>query len=733
VSNSQLAVLPSAQPVVLTDDWSDERIEFVRRNYCGNAPDAIVDAFVRIARRRGLSPEERQIYLVPRKSGGQVNWVIQTGIDGYRLIAERTGAYAGSDDPVFEESGLTTNGNKPYPSKATVTVWKLVQGIRCPFTMTVHWEEYNAGVNQWLTMPHTMLAKCFSDDTEVLTDRGFQRFSDVTGHILHVTDTGLAPTNAVPFVQAWHGNMVTLDSDDLNFSVTPNHDMVTTEGKIEAGALFARARTRPNSWIPRCVSGTIPDSAMSDQGVRIAAAYLADGTDQRSDRFAVEVSRERKVEQLREIGGFISETERKTAGAIGRSAIRTITTRLDKRRFIYDHDEIGYLCERGKRIRLDHLLTLSRRQARLFVDTLLSFDGHTNKRTGVRRFYTSRIDHIEAFEVACVQAGYAVSPRSERMTDISSKPNYSVTVSGRSEIPVVRWGRDYHSLSTGNARRRTGLVVSQNESGKVWCVTVPSGVIVVRRHGFSMLCGNCGESVALRKAFPADLNNIYTAEEMDQAGAALDGDTVTVRDVTERRQNAPAPKALPAQGQETAKRSAPPQTSTAPSKPATPMQRLHGHANGRKLTHDDVHALALLWHGKRSTTELTPAEIAGMIAAFDPASGQNLDDETLATEVVNAYAAVDALKAAVPVPGSPEDLSTINAIVATPSTANDPEAERRERAEEEKNTWTIMWRFARENGLKTTQDIERFLGHAIKEMQPQLVHAELKSRIEQGV
>src|SRR4030095_10667758 len=66
-----------------------------------------------------------------------------------------------------------------------------------------------------------------------------------------------------------------------------------------------------------------------------------------------------------------------------------------------------------------------------------------------------------------------------------------------------------------------GLVVEDNPSGLVWCVTVPSGKIVVRRNGFSMVCGNCAEALALRKAFPEELSGLYANEEMGQADAPI--------------------------------------------------------------------------------------------------------------------------------------------------------------------------------------------------------------------
>lgn len=154
--SSGLAVIRPGTVAIPADEWNERRIAFIRQNYCGNAPDPEASAFIDVCKRRGLAPEEKQIYLIPRKG----KWVPQTSIDGYRLIAERSGVYAGSDDAIFEESGGKLPNGRRYPDKATVTVWKIVAGIRCPYTSSAYWDEFNGGENLWLTLPHVMLAKC---------------------------------------------------------------------------------------------------------------------------------------------------------------------------------------------------------------------------------------------------------------------------------------------------------------------------------------------------------------------------------------------------------------------------------------------------------------------------------------------------------------------------------------------------------------------------------------------
>jgi hypothetical protein len=485
-------------------------IDLIRRNLAPKATDIEFELWIEECKFRALNPLARHIYLIPYGN----KHVTQVSIDGLRLIAARTGEYAGCDAYEYDTE------SEKNPNKATCTVYRLIQGQRMAFTASVFWAERNKGRDNWVSQPYHMLGKCFSEDTEVLTDRGFQRFADVSGRVLMVTEWGLAATDAKPFVQPYAGDMVTLDSDDLNFSVTPNHDMVTMAGKMEARDLYERARSRPQDWIPRIVKGGLLDAPVTSESIVLSAVYLADGTDRPGRTFAVAVSRPHKIEHLRAVGGYVSANDSHTAGQQAVTPSRTITTRADKVRFAYPKSAVSFLCDEGKRVKMDALLRLSKRQARLFVDTLIAYDGHTVRETKVRRFYTSRIDHMEAFELAAVIAGYSVSQRKTRYSDIGTKPNYIVTITERDEIPVVRWGRAYHAKDPGNPRNYRSLSITQNAIGRVWCVTVPSGVIVVRRNGFSMLCGNCAESAALRKAFPEECGGLYSDDEMGEAYAA---------------------------------------------------------------------------------------------------------------------------------------------------------------------------------------------------------------------
>jgi len=120
-------------------------------------PTEMVKFFLAFCKQTNLNPFKRQVYIVPRYSSAKkgMTYTIQTGIDGYRAIADRTGICAGIDDPVYD--------SEEKPTKATVTVYKMVNGMRCPFVASARMAEYRPlppNDTMWNKMPLIMLGKC---------------------------------------------------------------------------------------------------------------------------------------------------------------------------------------------------------------------------------------------------------------------------------------------------------------------------------------------------------------------------------------------------------------------------------------------------------------------------------------------------------------------------------------------------------------------------------------------
>lgn len=478
--------------------------------------DSIVLALA-YCRARGLDVFKRVIHIVPiwNKQLGKMVDTIWPGIGELRTTAHRTGTYAGCDETTFGPMLRERLGTveMEFPEWAQVVVYKLMGGTRVPFVgPKVYWKETYATFKRgddtpndmWMNRPRGQLEKCFDEQTEVLTENGFEMFDSVSSRILQVADGCLVPCDAIPFSHEYDGEMVAFETKCLDFCVTPNHDMVTTDGKVEAGVMLRDATTTPKWRIPLAVDGSQPDYGVSDKQIQVAAIVICDGY-RRGNGWSVAVSRDRKVAHINSLGMHRSHAIRKCAGDESQLGGRVVVTRKDKVVFSFDGNAGGdLLTVRDDRKSLDTsvILKLSQRQARLFVDTMIAFDGNQN--STARRFYSSREDVMSAFELACVVAGLSVSHRTFRYTD-GAGPNMAVTVSKKRAAPIV------------NTRSSRVVAKPNGPRGKVWCCRVPSGVIVVRRNGMSMLCGNCAEAAALRKAFPEELGGDMIPEEVERS------------------------------------------------------------------------------------------------------------------------------------------------------------------------------------------------------------------------
>jgi phage recombination protein Bet len=142
--------------------FSGEQVALIKSQIAPKATDSELQLFLYQAKRTGLDPLTRQIYAIHRWNGQQSKEVmtIQTSIDGFRVIAERSGDYAGQDEPIFNY-----DENKKLLS-AKVAVYRFRGEVRYPAAVGVaFWSEYvqtnkeGKPTGLWVKMPHTMLSK----------------------------------------------------------------------------------------------------------------------------------------------------------------------------------------------------------------------------------------------------------------------------------------------------------------------------------------------------------------------------------------------------------------------------------------------------------------------------------------------------------------------------------------------------------------------------------------------
>lgn len=151
---------PSTGALALRPDqveWTEQQRAALAQIGVDKARPGDLAVFLHVAQRTGLDPFSRQIYMIER--GGKQT--IQTGIDGFRVIAERHPQYAGQDDPQWcGEDGLWRDmwvGKEP-PVAARVRVYR--HDWKVPATGVAMFAEFTAGNSMWKAKPAHMLAKC---------------------------------------------------------------------------------------------------------------------------------------------------------------------------------------------------------------------------------------------------------------------------------------------------------------------------------------------------------------------------------------------------------------------------------------------------------------------------------------------------------------------------------------------------------------------------------------------
>lgn len=143
-------------------DYTAEQIQLIKNSFAKGATDAELQLLIAVAKRKGLDIFSRQICLVPRWDSDLKMKVRdpQTTIDGYRLIAERTGRYVPGRNTEY-----TYNASN-YLESATAYVKKLVAGEWHEVAATAFFDEYVQMTREgkpnmtWQKMPHVMLGKC---------------------------------------------------------------------------------------------------------------------------------------------------------------------------------------------------------------------------------------------------------------------------------------------------------------------------------------------------------------------------------------------------------------------------------------------------------------------------------------------------------------------------------------------------------------------------------------------
>jgi phage recombination protein Bet len=141
--------------------FNDADKKNLKNSICKTLDDNEFETFIKVCVDSRLNPFKRQIYAIKRSGKGGPVVTYQTGIDGFRAIAGRTGQHVntkifwkakGEDWVDFWEEDAP-------PVAAKAEVYK--SGSPEPFVATARFKSYKVNTNPlWNSMPENMIAKC---------------------------------------------------------------------------------------------------------------------------------------------------------------------------------------------------------------------------------------------------------------------------------------------------------------------------------------------------------------------------------------------------------------------------------------------------------------------------------------------------------------------------------------------------------------------------------------------
>lgn len=140
--------------------FNAEQRKMIRDSFLAGVGDTEAKVLLEVAAARGLNPILGQIHYVQRwdSSKKTMRMAYQVGIDGLRLIANRSGLYDGQDEPEYELD------EAQRPILCRVKVYR--KDWSRPVVGVAHWAEYvqttkeGQVTSMWKNKPRLMLAKC---------------------------------------------------------------------------------------------------------------------------------------------------------------------------------------------------------------------------------------------------------------------------------------------------------------------------------------------------------------------------------------------------------------------------------------------------------------------------------------------------------------------------------------------------------------------------------------------
>ena len=325
-----------------------------------------------------------------------------------------------------------------------------------------------------MNVPTRVGFQCLSEDTKILTPDGWKSYNQVkVGDIIYTfnLETHEIEMKTVKdiFVRKYQGKMYNLRNRTQNQLVSPHHRVVRqvfNSKRYKMQEIEDLLTLKSPISVPVVGENSNPDLDVSDEQLKLMAWIISEGSIEKDGSHRVSIYQSKKVnpEKYKEIIGLLNHfnlefevREQKRWGDCQHVRLSPTSSKSIHKWF-----------DGNKKVPPKWLYRLSKRQARIFLETYVKGDGWNEKHR--KRIITTCTDTLEALEALAVLAGFNFSART-RTFKSPRKPQYYLT--------LTESKHDYIQE-----------IKEMDYEGIIWSVHTDNETVIAKRNGQVFITGN---------------------------------------------------------------------------------------------------------------------------------------------------------------------------------------------------------------------------------------------------